>query len=354
MGVYMWWDKRRRIGLGRMAPQLVLLCIALHVILLGCISNAELPQDLDSFLEVLFDATECEEFLSDSEWVAVATHTCAPYECDFPRQLCMRPSKKFSDEGSNQCRDIPEECLTSANKGVPLETPAPKEIASTLRSSLMSTLATTPSIFTTGAAQVEASSTATKRPSPPIVNMSICDMDEAQGRFCGFQVKIAYNRKTGRCEQFWFPGCTTADTNANLFDTLDECVEATKSCTGVRPRIVQPALPKLLPFTSAPRHSPPPRPVFPSSLPPAPVPPRFPQRPSPASPFSLSSFFKGGSTNTGPNVVGTNEALLGLISNGISQFTGVGGVDNGGFLDGFSLAQIPQLIQTIQSVSGKR
>lgn len=46
-----------------MASQLVLLCIALHVILLGCISNADLPEDLDAFLEVLFDATECKPFL---------------------------------------------------------------------------------------------------------------------------------------------------------------------------------------------------------------------------------------------------------------------------------------------------
>ncbi|RCN37101.1 Kunitz/Bovine pancreatic trypsin inhibitor domain protein [Ancylostoma caninum] len=47
--------------------------------------------------------------------------------------------------------------------------------------------------------------------------MDICQMGPPDGRFCGFKVMYTYNKETLQCDEFWFPGCTTADTNANLF-----------------------------------------------------------------------------------------------------------------------------------------
>uniref|UniRef100_A0AC34R4N6 Type IV secretion protein Rhs n=1 Tax=Panagrolaimus sp. JU765 TaxID=591449 RepID=A0AC34R4N6_9BILA len=32
----------------------------------------------------------------------------------------MRPAEKYQDETANQCRNIPTECLTVANGGIPL------------------------------------------------------------------------------------------------------------------------------------------------------------------------------------------------------------------------------------------
>ncbi|VDM47351.1 unnamed protein product [Toxocara canis] len=223
------------IRLSQIASQLVMLYIALLSLLFGSPCSADLPEELDAFLEVLFDKSECEEFLSDSGWVSVATHTCAPYECDFPRQLCMRPSGKFKDESSNECRNIPEAvslCLTAANEGVPLGTSAPKQVSLETPSPLPTVLTITPPSLITATTELKGGSIEQKKPWGLPTVTSICDMGEPQGRFCGFQAKIAYNRETGRCEQFWFPGCTTADTNANLFDTEEECIEATRSCAG--------------------------------------------------------------------------------------------------------------------------
>lgn len=39
-------------------------------------------------------------------------------------------------------------------------------------------------------------------------------------------------RETHRCEEFWFPGCKTPETNENLFETEEECKEATRFCFG--------------------------------------------------------------------------------------------------------------------------
>ncbi|CAK5022944.1 unnamed protein product [Meloidogyne enterolobii] len=82
-----------------------------------------LPQNLDPFLEKLFETPECEVFISDSSFLAVSTIECHPFKCNFPYQLCMRPSNQYQNEAANNCRELPEKCLIAANEGKPLETP---------------------------------------------------------------------------------------------------------------------------------------------------------------------------------------------------------------------------------------
>jgi len=78
---------------------------------------------------------------------------------------------------------------------------------------------------------------ATRGPVFPNINptsskMPICEQGVPEGRFCGFALKFAFNKETGSCDQFWFPGCRTEDTNGNLFDTLADCRSATGHCRG--------------------------------------------------------------------------------------------------------------------------
>uniref|UniRef100_A0A0R3RND8 FZ domain-containing protein n=1 Tax=Elaeophora elaphi TaxID=1147741 RepID=A0A0R3RND8_9BILA len=82
------------------------------------------PDDFDSFLEMLFEHAECEDFLSDDKWSTVGLRDCKPYVCNFPRELCRRPAAKYQDETSNTCSRIPEKCLTAANGGTLLTTDA--------------------------------------------------------------------------------------------------------------------------------------------------------------------------------------------------------------------------------------
>ncbi|KAH7730757.1 Protein F32D8.7 a [Aphelenchoides avenae] len=60
-------------------------------------------------------------------------------------------------------------------------------------------------------------------------------MGVPEGRFCGFQLKYTFNKETGNCEQFWFPGCKTEETNENLFDTEVDCRQVTRTCSVVPP-----------------------------------------------------------------------------------------------------------------------
>nr|CAD2180137.1 unnamed protein product [Meloidogyne enterolobii] len=94
-----------------------------------------LPQNLDPFLEKLFETPECEVFISDSSFLAVSTIECHPFKCNFPYQLCMRPSNQYQNEAANNCRELPEKCLIAANEGKPLETPKTPNTTTTSTSS---------------------------------------------------------------------------------------------------------------------------------------------------------------------------------------------------------------------------
>ncbi|OZC12237.1 Kunitz/Bovine pancreatic trypsin inhibitor domain protein [Onchocerca flexuosa] len=287
------------------------------------------PDNFDSFLEMLFEHTECEDFLADDKWTNIGLRDCKPYVCDFPRELCRRPAAKYQDETSNTCIKIPEDQHNF-----------------------------------TGLATKSIDSSA-----------DICNLDQPKGRFCGFQIKVAYNRNNERCEQFWFPGCRTIETNQNLFDTVEECMEKTKICKGTG---------SFVPFFTT-RH-----PAF-TETPSLPVPvvapflattvipraivPRITEHTSAkpwVSPATRSSRFLpwfGGIPSevinpyvqiTEPQVQQpywlTNHSgagsLLGLISNSISQFTGGGyggseeTTDEGG---GGLFQQIPQFLRLLQS-----
>ncbi|KIH45639.1 Kunitz/Bovine pancreatic trypsin inhibitor domain protein, partial [Ancylostoma duodenale] len=66
---------------------------------------------------------------------------------------------------------------------------------------------------------------------PMTINpMDICQMGPPDGRFCGFKVMYTYNKETLQCDEFWFPGCTTADTNANLFIDMQSCEKLAEMC----------------------------------------------------------------------------------------------------------------------------
>ncbi|KAL3083010.1 hypothetical protein niasHS_010812 [Heterodera schachtii] len=171
-------------------------------LLLKCSVIADLPLELDPFLERLFETVECEAFLADASFLAVSTRDCPPSTCDFPRQLCMRPAASYKDESANQCRAIPEECLVAANGGV-----SPHPI---------------------------------HRPLPPLPRNFVLMLS------CPFCLPLHNPRQllpklqipstndefpsTRNCDQFWFPGCRTAQTNDNLFDSLSECVAASQHC----------------------------------------------------------------------------------------------------------------------------
>ncbi|KIH48445.1 Kunitz/Bovine pancreatic trypsin inhibitor domain protein, partial [Ancylostoma duodenale] len=79
---------------------------------------------------------------------------------------------------------------------------------------------------------------------PMTINpMDICQMGPPDGRFCGFKVMYTYNKETLQCDEFWFPGCTTADTNANLFIDMQSCEKLAEMCRplgGPSPTITSP------------------------------------------------------------------------------------------------------------------
>lgn len=114
-------------------------------------------------------------------------------------------------------------CITAANGGVPVGPPIlPKAV------SVLTTLPT-PTASSTSERNIDAFST--KQIQEKRIN--ICEQGAPDGRFCGFALKFAYNRETGNCEQFWFPGCRTENTNENLFDSLAQCHQATSHCASV-------------------------------------------------------------------------------------------------------------------------
>ncbi|GMT10691.1 hypothetical protein PFISCL1PPCAC_1988, partial [Pristionchus fissidentatus] len=185
--------------------------LPLLLTLLPISALADLPKDLDTFLEKLFEFEECEDFVSNADLVSVATTSCKPHDCDFPRQICQRPANKFRDESANQCNAIPTKCITAANGG-PLPSPTKNPF----------------SLVTMPPPKIKKEEVEEKTDKVEIAQL--CKMEAPTGRFCGFVRKWTYNRDTGECDQFWFPGCKTRDTNANLFDKQAVCEELALLC----------------------------------------------------------------------------------------------------------------------------
>lgn len=42
--------------------------------------------------------------------------------------------------------------------------------------------------------------------------------------------RFVYNKETFECDEFWFPGCRTDETNANLFDSRKDCERIADLC----------------------------------------------------------------------------------------------------------------------------
>ncbi|VDK87625.1 unnamed protein product [Onchocerca ochengi] len=364
----------------------------------NAINALTFPDNFDSFLEMLFEHTECEDFLSDNKWSNVGLRNCKPYVCDFPRELCRRPAAKYQDETSNTCIKIPEDCLTAANGGTPLATTSANlfinnkitnsnivrsKLATTKTPTTITTTTTTTAIPSSSTNSVKISTeTSSFNPIKEVATKSIdssadiCNLDQPQGRFCGFQIKVAYNRNNERCEQFWFPGCRTTETNQNLFDTVEECMEKTRICKGTG---------SFVPFFTT-RHpafietpSPPVpviAPVLATTMIPRAIVPRIIEHTS-AKPWvssaTRSSRFLPWFGGIPSEVINpyvqiiepqvqqpywlTNHAgagsLLGLISNSISQFTGGGYGGSEETTDegegGGLFQQIPQFLRLLQS-----
>ncbi|GMR59211.1 hypothetical protein PMAYCL1PPCAC_29406, partial [Pristionchus mayeri] len=217
-----------------------------------------------------------EDFVSNADFVSVSTSQCTPHSCDFPRQICQRPANKFRDESANECKSIPEKCVTAANGG-PLPPPV---------KNAFSLVTMRPTVKEDREEENEK------------VNLSeLCDMDAPTGRFCGFARKWTYNRDTGHCDQFWFPGCKTRDTNANLFDKQAVCEELALLCRGMEVSTVSPSTKGFSPITLAPLPSTRPSRLYP--------PPSHPSPPSPPIIPSGGGIFgqPSGSGEFGNNIV---------------------------------------------------
>lgn len=269
---------------GRCARILFFLLSA-NSILIGLVYG-QLPDELDPFLEKLFEFEECEDFLGSTDYTNIATTKCDPHTCDFPRQICARPAAKFQDTSANTCRAIPLECITAANGGV---APGPS-------------IRPTPSPFIPQPPVPNVISPMIPSPSGGVVTppstdpLAICKMGVPNGRFCGFRPMFTYNKETLQCDEFWFPGCRTAETNANLFEDYQQCQRVADMCKPTPP-------PTLAPFRPRPTTRRPPPPTPPPPPPPAPAP----------SPFvdAFKSF--GGNSQAGQGALGA-----------IGMFTGSG------------------------------
>ncbi|CAO4379598.1 unnamed protein product [Caenorhabditis nigoni] len=271
---------------GRCA-KLFLFLLSANSILIGFVLG-QLPDELDPFLEKLFEFEECEDFLGSTDYTNIATSKCDPHTCDFPRQICARPAAKFQDSSANTCRTIPLECITAANGGVapgPSIRPTP------------SPFMPQPSIPNVISPMIPSPSAVSATPSltDPL---AICKMGVPNGRFCGFRPMFTYNKETLQCDEFWFPGCRTAETNANLFEDYQQCQKVAEMCKPTPPPTLAPFRPR--PHTTRRPHPPP--------TPPPPPPPV----PAP-SPFvdAFKSF--GGNSQAGQGALGA-----------IGMFTGSG------------------------------
>ncbi|VDK79060.1 unnamed protein product [Litomosoides sigmodontis] len=337
---------------------------------------------------MLFEHAECEDFLSDEKWSAVGLRDCKPYVCDFPHELCRRPAAKYQDEMGNKCSRIPDNvCLTAANGGTPLAANANSVTNNGIASANIgkselptatSSLPTYSNEFSTAlpsSTQIGGNTTEITTKSTDSLE-DICNLDQPQGRYCGFALKVAYNRNNRRCEEFWFPGCRTIQTNQNLFDSVEECLQRTSTGSFVPfftthhpavPASVEtllPPVPLVAPYlatTKAPRAEVP-KIIKTTFIKPTLVPTLQPQQPQPwineissevekpyvrvvgrqsslkppqltAQPYWLTSPSSAGS-------------ILGLISSGISQFTGARSDETGG--DGSLFHHLPQFLRLLQ------
>ncbi|MFH4979463.1 hypothetical protein AB6A40_006172 [Gnathostoma spinigerum] len=394
---------------GRECSRMALRVLILVILI---VETFAFPDDLDSVLALLFDTTECEEFVSDATYLSVGTKQCSPHTCDFPRQLCMRKAEWYKDEKANECRNIPEECLTAANGGISLGTAATKPLTSSLTTTTDSTSATLtsslihPTMEGTRKESEGDGSGGLKETRPDEVNtaksmetespqmttahvavtaatvnredldllskvhpteVNICEMEPAKGYHCGFRVMVAYNKETRNCEKFWFPGCRNELTNANLFNSEEECWKATEICRGGltsrpidRPAISRPG-PDLITIerenmghTVIPRWR---NTVYPRrTVPPVHPLPEFPyingygrpdERGERLNMHRRPNNFGEGHVNERQTNTNPNMALVGLISKTISQFTGgVDGNEEGsGLLNTFNFANIPNILQ---------
>ncbi|MCP9262613.1 hypothetical protein DINM_005977 [Dirofilaria immitis] len=311
------------------------------------------PDNFDSFLEILFEHAECEDFLSDNKWSNVGLRDCKPYVCNFPRELCRRPVAKYQDETSNTCFKIPDNCLTAANDGIPLAvttnanlfTDNEIKISNIIESKL--TAVTTTATSSSSSTDKELSSIPIEELPTKLIDSSvdICNLDQPQGKFCGFKIKVAYNRYNQRCEEFWFPGCRTIETNQNLFDTVDECMEKTKVCKGTG--LFVPFFTTRHPASMITPSSPIPlvAPFLATTIVPRAKVPRFTDNTSAKS--WISSITRPPQLLPCPSGSGS---LLSLISNSISQFTG-NGYGSGEIIDedgGGLFHQIPQFLRLLQ------
>ncbi|VDM56078.1 unnamed protein product [Angiostrongylus costaricensis] len=153
------------------------------------------------------------------EFTSIATIDCPPYRCDFPRQVCMRLNTRYQEISANECRPVPVECLTAANGGIPLiiQPPSP---ARTVDKPWKER----------GAFSGFSEKNIGELHPMPINPTDICQMGPPNGRFCGFKVMYTYNKETFQCDEFWFPGCTTVETNANLFSDMRSCEKLAEMC----------------------------------------------------------------------------------------------------------------------------
>ncbi|CAJ0581860.1 unnamed protein product, partial [Mesorhabditis spiculigera] len=208
-----------------LSPTSVVLTLILTVSL--CYVSADVPKELDKFLEKLFEFEECEEWVGDSSYVSVATRECSPFTCNFPLEVCSRPAAKYQDKTANLCRAIPFECVTALNGGVPLGTVA--TTSAPIFTMPPSIFGITPPSNTPPPLVFPGATPSPFLPAPKVspapINVrprDICEMGPPTGRFCGFSQKYVYNKETFECDEFWFPGCRTDETNANLFNTRRE------------------------------------------------------------------------------------------------------------------------------------
>ncbi|CAI4223064.1 unnamed protein product [Auanema sp. JU1783] len=314
---------------------LALICITL--LICGNV-KAELPTELDPFMDKLFETEECEDFIS-GDFTPIGTSQCLPFNCDFPRQLCVRPAAKSSDSSANQCRTIPTACITSANGGVPLG-PA---------------TTTSPPVQTKpggGGGRGQGGGQRGGRlvkgmkqgrggemPSPEITN-EICEMGAPMGRFCGFKVMYTYNKETRKCDEFWFPGCVTQETNANLFEDLVSCQKIVKMCRLSHGATSAPEPPPPPPMTPLPP-TPPPVPTLPPFIPPPQPVPTGPRNGGWGGMNGLGGAGGGGHGNGGGgghrgggNKNGGDGGNFGGLGSLGGMFGGNGGGGNGGDIGG--------------------
>uniref|UniRef100_A0A158P690 BPTI/Kunitz inhibitor domain-containing protein n=1 Tax=Angiostrongylus cantonensis TaxID=6313 RepID=A0A158P690_ANGCA len=157
------------------------------------------------------------------DFTSVATIECPPYRCDFPRQVCMRLNSRYQEVSANECRPVPIECLTAANGGIPV---GPQLVIQPPSTALTVDKSWKEHGVFNGFSEKNIGELHPMMISPT----DICQMGPPNGRFCGFKVMYTYNKETFQCDEFWFPGCTTVETNANLFSDMRSCQKLAEMC----------------------------------------------------------------------------------------------------------------------------